>query len=40
MYGRGDAACRRISVGESSKEWLIVALVVRVRSGWGDFEGG
>ena len=30
MYGRGETACRRISVGESSDEWLIVGLMIEV----------
>ena len=27
MYGGGDAACRKISVGESSEEWLMIVQV-------------
>ena len=39
MYGGGNVACRKISVGESSEEWLMM-VQVWVSEVDGDSRGG
>ena len=47
MYGGGSTTCRRISVGESSEEWLMVGMtdeggrdgVMNIQGEWWGFIG-
>ena len=44
MYGGGDVACRKILVGDSSEEWLMIVVMCESRGDgglgcekWGSF---